>query len=56
MDARALNVQLSAQEISARRADWVAPKPHYTTGVMAKYAGTVSQADDGAVTIIKSSL
>jgi dihydroxy-acid dehydratase len=56
IDARSLNVELSDQEIAARRTDWVAPKPHYTTGVMAKYAGTVSQADDGAVTIIKSSL
>jgi len=56
IDARSLNVELSDQEIAARRADWVAPAPHYTSGVMAKYARTVSQADDGAVTIIKSSL
>ena len=32
---------------------WTAPRPHYVSGVMAKYAATARQADDGAVTNIK---
>ena len=47
---RLLQVDLSAAELDARRASWVAPEPNYSKGVMAKYARQVSQADDGAVT------
>ncbi|MBW7879389.1 MAG: dihydroxy-acid dehydratase [Anaerolineae bacterium] len=47
---RSLNVLLSEEELEARRAAWVAPKPHYASGVMRKYANTALQADDGAVT------
>ncbi len=50
VDARTLNVELSDTELEARRARWQAPDPHYTSGVMAKYARLVAQADDGAVT------
>jgi dihydroxy-acid dehydratase len=50
IDARTLNVELSDAELAARRARWQAPAPHYTSGVMAKYARTAAQADDGAVT------
>src|SRR5690606_22287076 len=50
-EARSLNVLLSDEELAARRAAWQAPKPNYTTGVMAKYAKLVKQADDGAVTL-----
>ena len=49
-DNRALNVELSDDEIAARLRDWVAPKPHYTSGVMAKYAKLVTQANEGAIT------
>jgi dihydroxy-acid dehydratase len=45
-----LNVELSAEEIANRRAKWQAPKPNYTTGVLAKYARLVTQANDGAST------
>jgi dihydroxy-acid dehydratase len=45
-----LDVELSEAEIAQRRATWQAPKPNYTTGVMAKYAKLVSQANDGAST------
>ncbi len=48
---RTINVDLSADELKARRAAWTAPKPHYSRGVMAKYAKLVHQADDGAVTL-----
>jgi dihydroxy-acid dehydratase len=41
-----LNVLLSDEELEARKAVWKAPNPHYTTGVMAKYAKLVKQADD----------
>jgi len=47
---RRLNVELSDQEIQSRLSKWTPPKPHYTTGVMAKYAKLVSSALQGAVT------
>ncbi len=47
---RLLHVDLSAEELAARRAAWQAPQPNYAKGVMAKYAKLVSQANDGAVT------
>ena len=49
--ARVLNVDLSDAELAARKAKWTAPAPHYTQGVMAKYAKLVSDASDGAVTL-----
>jgi dihydroxy-acid dehydratase len=52
IDQRSLNVELSAAELEKRAANWLPPKPHYTSGVMAKYARTAAQADDGAVTNI----
>jgi len=52
IDARSLNVELSAAELEKRAAAWLPPKPHYTSGVMAKYARTAAQADDGAATNI----
>ncbi len=47
---RSLNVELSDDEIAARMQEWQAPKPHYTHGVMAKYAKLVTQANEGAIT------
>lgn len=47
---RTINAVLSDEELVRRRANWTAPAPHYTSGVMAKYAKLVTQADDGAVT------
>lgn len=52
IDARTLNVALSDEELAKRRAAWKAPAPHYTSGVMAKYARTAAQANDGAATNI----
>jgi dihydroxy-acid dehydratase len=49
---RTINAVLSDEELVRRRANWTAPAPHYTSGVMAKYAKLVTQADDGAVTRI----
>ncbi|MEO8612139.1 MAG: dihydroxy-acid dehydratase [Chloroflexota bacterium] len=50
IDARSLNVELSDAELEKRAAAWTPPKPNYSSGVMAKYAKTAYQADDGAVT------
>ena len=50
IDARTINVEVSDEVLAERRAAWTPPKPHYTSGVMAKFARLVSQADDGAVT------
>jgi dihydroxy-acid dehydratase len=50
LPARELRVELSAEEINARLAQWHAPEPRYRNGVMAKYARQVSSASLGAVT------
>ncbi|MEP6601479.1 MAG: dihydroxy-acid dehydratase [Nitrospirota bacterium] len=47
---RRLDVELSTDEIKTRLSQWIPPLPHYTTGVMAKYARHVSSASEGAVT------
>ena len=47
---RRLDVELSDQEIQSRLKKWTPPKPHYSSGVMAKYAKLVSSASQGAVT------
>jgi dihydroxy-acid dehydratase len=49
-DKRELSMQVSEEELKKRRAQWTAPKPRYTSGVMAKYARLVSSASMGAVT------
>jgi dihydroxy-acid dehydratase len=50
VDARRLDVELSDDEIAARVAAYEPPPPAYTSGVMAKYARSVSSASEGAVT------
>src|SRR6202041_3926460 len=47
---RRLDVALREEEIKTRLKNWKAPEPHYKTGVMAKYAQTVSSSSRGAVT------
>ena len=47
---RQLNVELSAKEIKARLKKVKLPTPRYTSGVMAKYARSVSSASLGAIT------
>ena len=51
IDAHKLLVQLNVDdaEIERRRARWVAPKPRYTRGVLAKFAKNASTASRGAV-------
>jgi dihydroxy-acid dehydratase len=47
---RLLQLNVSAKEIAARRKKWRAPKPRYTSGLLAKYMKLVSSASEGAVT------
>lgn len=47
---RKLSVAISDEEIQFRLNAWAPPEPHYTSGVMAKYAKLVSSASEGAVT------
>jgi dihydroxy-acid dehydratase len=49
-DKRELSMQVGDEELKKRRAQWKAPQPRYTSGVMAKYARLVSSASMGAVT------
>jgi len=48
VDARRLDV---AADLESRKAGWKAPAWRFKTGVMAKYAGSVSSAALGAVTL-----
>jgi dihydroxy-acid dehydratase len=47
---RELRVLLDDEAIEKRLADWSPPAPRYTTGVFAKYAGSVASASEGAIT------
>jgi len=49
-DTRSIEMSVTAEGLSARRAAWSAPTPRYKTGVMGKYARLVSSAAEGAVT------
>ena len=50
VESRQLNVNLSDEEMEARRDAWQPPAPRHTTGVLGKYAKLVSSASKGAVT------
>jgi dihydroxy-acid dehydratase len=47
---RLVQVNVSDEELTRRRAHWKAPAPRYTTGVLGKYAKLVKSASEGAVT------
>ncbi|MGA9772190.1 MAG: dihydroxy-acid dehydratase [Blastocatellia bacterium] len=49
-EARLLQLNVPDEEIARRRANWQAPAPRYTRGVLAKYARLVSSSSTGAVT------
>lgn len=49
-DDRSIDVDLTDEEIDKRRKNWTAPTPTFTTGVLRKYAKTVSTASLGCVT------
>ncbi|MCC7034989.1 MAG: dihydroxy-acid dehydratase [Acidobacteria bacterium] len=48
--ARQVRIEVSAQELAARRKAWRRPPARYTRGVLAKYAQLVGSASLGAVT------
>ena len=50
VESRQLNVNISDEEMGARRDAWQPPAPRHTTGVLGKYAKLVSSASKGAVT------
>jgi dihydroxy-acid dehydratase len=47
---RSLQLNVSEAELATRRANWQAPAPRYTTGILGKYAKLVSSSSLGAVT------
>jgi len=49
-DQSLLQLNISDEELSIRRARWRPPSPHYTSGVLMKYARLVSSSSLGAVT------
>jgi len=52
---RTLNVELTDEQIKQRLANWKAPAPRFTSGVMAKYAFLVSSSSRGAITALPQS-
>jgi dihydroxy-acid dehydratase len=48
--ARLLQLNISNEELTGRRAAWEPPAPRFKRGVLAKYAALVSSASLGAVT------
>lgn len=47
---RKLDIKISSAELKNRLKRWRPPKPRYISGVMAKYANSVSSASRGAIT------
>ena len=45
-----IDLDVSPEELEARRADWKLPEPRYTKGVLAKYARLAQGAEVGAIT------
>lgn len=45
-----INLHVSDEELTARKANWQAPTPYTQRGTLAKYAKLVSSASEGAVT------
>ncbi len=50
LKVRELRVEVDEAELARRRRHWHPPLPRYQSGVMAKYARSVSSASEGAVT------
>jgi dihydroxy-acid dehydratase len=50
IDGRRIDVELTDEEIAERVAAYEPPEPPFTSGVMAKYAASVSSASHGAIT------
>ena len=50
IERRRIDVDVAPGQLAARMAGWTKPKPHYATGVFAKYAAHVLSASEGAIT------
>jgi dihydroxy-acid dehydratase len=50
INARRLDVEVSAAVLQERLSKWQEPAPRYLSGVFAKYAALVSSASEGAIT------
>jgi len=48
---RTITLEVSEEELAARKAAWSAPEPRYKTGVFAKYVARVTSASEGATTM-----
>ncbi len=48
-DKGILNLEVSEKELARRAKAWKPPKPHYKSGLFARYAALVSSAREGAV-------
>ena len=55
-ERRLLQLNVSEDELLRRREVWRPRTPHYTSGVLAKYAALVSSASVGAVTDMSNNL
>lgn len=53
LNARRLDVELSAEQIQSRLKSWRAPQPRYPSGVFARYAALVSSASEGATLSVR---
>lgn len=49
-EKREMTLHITKKEMAERKKAWKQPKPHYTRGVLAKYARLVNSASEGAVT------
>jgi dihydroxy-acid dehydratase len=49
--AHTIDLDVSADEIERRKAEWKLPEPRYTSGVLAKYARLAQGAERGAITL-----
>lgn len=50
-DKGVLNLEVPQKELDKRAKAWRAPKPHYQSGLFARYAALVSSASEGAVLV-----
>ena len=50
LEDNSLNLQVSEEELAARKEQWRRPAPNYTTGALAKFASLVGSAANGAIT------
>jgi dihydroxy-acid dehydratase len=49
VEARRLDLEVPAEELERRRAQFTAPPPRYRSGLFGRYTALVSSASEGAV-------